>query len=150
MSSSLFVNMYSIINLNFLQIASRSGPVDLDESNDRLMSSHVLPTDVDDDSLLEVVSSQTITSQSRTVETTTYTAERVNFYFLIRGPLPWLPKQFDTIPNQYYQQLLKVCIKFRKQWQPCSFFKASLQFFQGTSVEKYLSRRYRKDGACFH
>jgi len=62
-------------------MASSSGPVDLDESDDRLMSSHVVPTDVDDDSLLEgeVVSSQTITSQSRTVETTTYTAERVNF-----------------------------------------------------------------------
>ena len=59
--------------------SSSGGPVDLDESDDRLMSSHAVPTDVDDDSLLEgeVVSSQTITSQSRTVETTTYTAERV-------------------------------------------------------------------------
>ena len=65
-------------------MASSSGPVDLDDSDDRLMSSHVVPTDVDDDSLLEgeVVSSQTITSQSRTVETTTYTAESVNIYDL--------------------------------------------------------------------
>jgi hypothetical protein len=43
------------------------------------MTSHIATSGIiDDDSLLEgeVVSSQTITSQSRTVETTTYTAER--------------------------------------------------------------------------
>ena len=56
-------------------ISSSSGPVDLDldTSDERLLASQL-----SDDLLLEgeVVSSQTITSQSRTVETTTYTAER--------------------------------------------------------------------------
>ena len=53
--------------------SSSSGPVDLDTSDERLLASQLA-----DDLLLEgeVVSSQTITSQSRTVETTTYTAER--------------------------------------------------------------------------
>ena len=60
-------------------MTSSSGPVDPDESSDDLMASHAVTSGIiDDDSLLEgeVVSSQTITSQSRTVETTTYTAER--------------------------------------------------------------------------
>ena len=66
----------------FFQVTSSSGPVDIDESHEDLMtSSHAVTSGgivIDDDSLLEgeVVSSQTITSQSRTVETTTYTAER--------------------------------------------------------------------------
>ena len=60
-------------------MTSSSGPVDPDESSEDLMTSHAVTSAIiDDDSLLEgeVVSSQTITSQSRTVETTTYTAER--------------------------------------------------------------------------
>ena len=60
-------------------MTSSSGPVDPDESSEDLMTSHAVTSGIiDDDSLLEgeVVSSQTITSQSRTVETTTYTAER--------------------------------------------------------------------------
>ena len=53
--------------------SSSSGPVDLDTSDERLLASQLA-----DDLLLEgeVVSSQTLTSQSRTVETTTYTAAR--------------------------------------------------------------------------
>jgi erythrocyte membrane protein band 4.1 len=59
-------------------MASSTGPIDLDTSDDTLLTSNIVSGDIDDDSILEgeVVSSQTITSQSRTVETTTYTAER--------------------------------------------------------------------------
>jgi hypothetical protein len=59
-------------------MASSTGPIDLDTSEDTLLTSNIVSGDIDDDSILEgeVVSSQTITSQSRTVETTTYTAER--------------------------------------------------------------------------
>jgi hypothetical protein len=61
-------------------MASSTGPIDLDTSDDTLLTSNIVSgdIDIDDDSILEgeVVSSQTITSQSRTVETTTYTAER--------------------------------------------------------------------------
>lgn len=60
----------------FFQIGgttTSTAPIDLDTSDERLLSSQL-----EDDLLLEgeVVSSQTITSQSRTIETTTYTAER--------------------------------------------------------------------------
>ena len=59
----------------FFQIGgttTSTAPIDLDTSDERLLSSQL-----EDDLLLEgeVVSSQTITSQSRTIETTTYTAE---------------------------------------------------------------------------